>query len=214
MTIGGSRNWKSQAKKMAAGFVVGAGGAILVLTLLGKERLNFDDPAMVLAVVAGLSYGIMGLFVGFGALAPRAGAHFLNVEDEEEIREERRNLGPSAAASILVGIFLLLLAFSSTVSAAIGTQGLALVAGALVAALVLITVAMKGTTDELIRQISLESSALTLHISLVVLAGWALLHQIGYVGWVSPLGLVAGLAMLELAVIFGIAAKKGLMAPR
>jgi cytochrome bd-type quinol oxidase subunit 2 len=209
----GSKSMKVQLARMAAGMVVGAVMAGLFMTLVGP-RLDLADPGTALAVVAGLSYGLMGLGVALGVAAPKAGARFLNVEDEEEIVEQRRSLAPSAIACMLIGLFLLLLAVGPTFVASAARPWLALGAGGALAALVLITLATRGRSDELTRQISVEASAMTLHIALVVLAGWAAMVQLGYGGWMSPLTLVAGLALLELAAIFAISARKGLMRPR
>jgi hypothetical protein len=213
MTVSGSNKMALFWKKLLGGMVFGAVAAGLFLGLAGK-RIDFDDPATALAVVAGLSYGLIGLAVGLGALAPRAGAHILNVEDAEELREQRRNLGPSAAVCMLIGLFLLLLALGPVLAGAIGKALLALIAGGTLAAVVLISFATRGRSDELMRQISVEASAATLHIAIIVLAGWAMLVQFGYAGWMSPLALVAGLALLELIAIFVTSASKGLMHPR
>jgi cytochrome bd-type quinol oxidase subunit 2 len=214
MKIGGSNHATVQFwTKLLGGMVFGAVSAALFLGLAGK-RIDFDDPAIMLAVVAGLSYALMGLAVGLGALAPRAGAHILNVEDEEELREQRGKLAPSAAICMLVGLFLLLLALAPSLNASIGETTVALIAGATLAGVVIISLATRGRADELMRQISLEASAATLNIALVVLAGWALLTQFGHVGWMSPLALIAGFALLELLAIFVVGARRGLMNPR
>lgn len=204
---------KVQLMRMMAGMLFGAVAAALFLTFAGKH-LELGDGGTMLAVVAGLSYGLMGLGVLVGAVAPRTGARFLNVEDEDEIREQRRSLAPSAAACILIGLFLLLLAVSPGLEAALGREALALIAGGILAGTVLTTLATNKRTDELTRQISLEASALALHVALVVLGGWAALAQLGFVEWMTPLALIAGLALLELFAIFAISAKRGLMRPR
>ena len=205
---------RAHVMRMLAGGLFGAVGAGLFLTVAGKSNLDLGDPATMLPVVAGLSYGLMGLAVGVGALAPGAGARFLNVEDADEIREQKRSLVPSAIVCMLIGAFLLILTASSSLAATIGRDAVALLAIGALAAVVLITVATRGRADELIRRISAEASALALHTALVVLGAWAVLAQLGYVGWMSPLSLIAGLAMLELVSIFAVSAARGLMSPR
>ena len=200
---------RAHVMRMLAGGLFGAVGAGLFLTVAGKSNLDLGDPGTMLPVVAGLSYGLMGLAVG-----PGASARFLNVEDADEIREQKRSLVPSAIVCILIGAFLLILTASSSLAASIGRDAVALLAIGALAAVVVITVATRGRADELIRRISAEASALALHTALVVLGAWAVLAQLGYVGWMSPLSLIAGLAMLELASIFAVSAARGLMSPR
>ena len=215
MTISGPKSARGQIlTRLISGAVFGGAATMAFLALSGELGVDFSDPATMLAVMAGLSYGLIGLLVAVGAAAPRSGARFLNVEDADEIREERRNLGPAAAACILAGLFLLILALAPGIAASAGRQTLALLAMGCLAAMVAISLATRGRADELARQISIEASAFTLHVAFVVLGVWATFAHLGYVGWTSPLGLIAGLALLELAAIFWFSAKKGLMTPR
>jgi len=198
-------------KQALIGGVFGAGAATLFLSLTG-DSIRFGDFGTMLAVIAGVTYTLLGLVVGLGVLAPRSGARFLNVADADEIREEKRKLGPSAIACVLIGIFFiaLVLAPDTSTSRLMILLTLAICAGGVVVT----TLASRGRYDELTRQVSTEASALTLHLSMLLLGGWATLSQLGYVGWMSPLAFIAGLALLSLAAICWIAAKKGLMAPR
>ena len=202
-----------QVFRLLAGGVVGAASTIAFMELVGKSRLGSDDPGVILALIAGLIYGVMGVFVGLGALAPRQGAVFLNVEDADEIREQRASLAPSAIACILIGAFLLVLALAPVEQAGDRTAW-TVAAAACLLGVVAVSVAARGRTDELMRQLSFESSALTLHVALVVLTVWAMLAQLGYAAWLTPLSLIAGLALLFLAATFLVAGKKGMMSPR
>jgi hypothetical protein len=165
-----------------------------------------------LAVAAGLIYGLMGLFVGVGVLLPRSGATFLNVADADEIREERRKLGPGAVACILIGLFFLTLVWASDRPSM--RLGALLIIAACIIGVAVTSFASRARYDELMRQVSTEASAFTLRLSMVLLGGWATLSHLGYVRWMSPLAFVAGLALLSLVAIFWISAKKGLMTPR
>jgi hypothetical protein len=202
-----------QAVRMLAGAVTGAVATIAFMELVGKPRLDSADPGVVLAIIAGLIYALIGLAVGIGALAPRQGAVFLNVEDADEIREQRANLAPSAVSCILIGAFLLLLALAPVEGS--GDRILWAAAGAAcllgVAAIALFT---RRRSDELMRQVSVEASAFAFHLALAALAVWALLAHLGYAEWMTPLTLIAGLALLSLVAVFWKAARKGMMAPR
>jgi hypothetical protein len=198
--------------RMFAGAIVGAGATALFLALV-EPRMDLDDPANMLAIVAGISYAVIGLAVGLGLIVPRAGARFLNVEDADELREERVKLRTGAIACFLIGLFLLVLALAA--DKAYLTRDVALFTAAACLAGVAIASLFSGRrSDELTRQITLEASAATFHIALFVLGGWAALAHLGYAGWVSPLALISGLALLELVAIMVVSARKGLMTPR
>lgn len=212
MTSSGSTKTKSGlAARMLVGAVFGAAATGLALVLLQGLVRKSHDPGTMLGLAAGLSYIFIGLLVGLGTLAPAAGARFLNVEDAEEIIEQRPSIGPGAIATVLIGLFLLILAFAPALTASVNPAFLALAALGCLAGAILIGFITRGRADELSRQVSLEASALALHISLVVVGVWAALARLGYAGWTSPLGLVSGLALLELVAIFWILGKRGLM---
>jgi len=202
-----------QALRMLAGAAVGAVATIAFLEAVGKPSLKSGDFGTLLALSAGLIYALMGLFVGLGAMAPRQGARFLNVEDAEEIHEQRPSLGSSAIACILIGAFLLLLALAPAGQDA--DRGVwAGAAGACLLGAAAITLATRRRGDELMRQVGLEASSLTLHVTLAVLSVWALLAQLRFVEWLTPLGLISGLSLLYLAAIFWVTARKGMMKAR
>ena len=195
--------------RMFAGALVGGIATFLFLEFVGERFMDLDNGAVMLTVMAGLVYALIGLSVAFGLLAPRAGARFLNVEDADELREEGPKLKIAAAASVLMGAFLLVLGLSS--SGSLGRElALILLALCLVGSIVLRFIG-RNRTDELTRQISLESSALTLQLALLAAAAWAALAQLDYVEWISPLGLLSGFALLQLFAVFVICARKGLL---
>ena len=194
--------------RMAAGAIVGAAGTGLFLVFVGEPNLDLDDPGVMLAIVSGLSYVLIGLIVGLGLASPRAGAKFLNVEDADEIREERPKLWISALCCILIGAFLLVLAMAG---ALIDGQTALILAAACFAASLLIGGLSAKRYDELTRQLSLEASAWTFYAILLLAGGWAALAHLGYVGWISPLAFVAAIPLLLLVTIFVIAGKRGLL---
>lgn len=207
-------NWKKFFIQMLAGAVVGGGSALLVLQ--AWDDAGSMEPAQSFALLTGLIYALMGLMVGIGVIAPGAGARVLNVEDAEELRDQRSVLALSAAACVLIGLLFLVLA---TVPAG-GDDGLvrrevaAVLAGICVAALIVLARMTNRLVDELTRHISMESSALTMQASFVVFGGWGALVHLGFVEWIAPLALVAGMALLQLVAIFWVSAKRGLLVPR
>lgn len=198
--------------RLLGGAVVGAAGTGLFLVFVGEPHMNLKDPSVMLAIVAGVSYVLIGLLVAVGLVAPSAGARFLNVEDAEEIREERPKLGSSALSCVLTGCFLLVLALSGGGVIAAGAA-LAIAVLCLGGMIVLGWISMKRY-DELTRQMGQEASAWAFYATLLLFGGWAALAQLGFTAWVDPLGFVASLAMLQLVAIFVAVARRGLMMPR
>lgn len=194
--------------RMLGGAIVGAAGTGLFIAFVGEPHMDLDDPGVLLAIVSGLSYVLIGLIVALGLASPQAGAKFLNVEDAEEIREESPKLWMSAACCVLIGVFLLILGMSGGV---IGSQTATVIAAACFAGIVIIGFVSARRYDELTRQISLEASAGAFYTTVLLLGGWAALAHLGYVAWLSPLAFVSGLALLLLVAIFVVAAQRGLM---
>ena len=195
--------------RMFAGALVGGIATFLFLEFVGERFMDLDDGPVMLTVMAGLIYALIGLSVAFGVIAPRAGARFLNVEDAEELREEGPKLKIGAAASVLMGAFLLVLGLSS--SGSLGREPALILLTLCLAGAIVLTLIGRNRTDELTRQISFEASALTLQLALLATAAWAALAQLDYVEWISPLGLLSGLALLQLLAVFVVSARKGLL---
>lgn len=200
-------------QRITFGVVVGAGSALMLFSVAGDISRAFRDPGFMLAVIAGLCYCLMGTIVGAGLLAPKAGARFLNVDNAEEIKDERAKLWPSAVSCILVGLFFLALAFART-SLPVGHTALPATLAVCAVTVTALTIATRHRWDELTRRMSIEASALTLHLAFVLFGGWAVVAHLGFVGWMSPLAFLAGLALLMLVAIFWVGARKGLMTPR
>lgn len=200
---------------MALGTVVGFGSVMLFMTL-GKSHLPMSNPAAMLTFTAGLIILLMGAFVGFGAASPRAGAHFLNVEDAEELKEQRVVLAYASASCVLAGLFLFILAFSAS-----GAEQVLLPANvaAGLACLSLVLAFWTGVksnagSDELMRQVGREASALALHVSVLLFGGWAALAHFGFAPLIAPLVLISGFFLIELVAIFWISGRKGMLKPR
>lgn len=200
--------------QMLIGALVGAAVTAALLALFGDSWIETSDGGTIIAMVAGLIYAVMGLFVGLGIAAPRSGARILNVEDEEELRAERPVLRMAAISCFLIGLFLFVLAGSGDPTSLISREIAVVVALGSLAAVLVISVAMDKRTDEMTRQISLESSALSLYVALAFFGGWAAPTRLGYVAWVSPLAFAGLLALLILFATFIVSARRGMLTPR
>ena len=198
-----------------SGAIVGAGVTFLFLQY-AEASANIHDPGRLTAIAAGIIYILMGGFVGLGTLVPGAGAKFLNVQDAEEIVEERSKFGPGAIVCILVGVLLLALALTpdGEFPGALSVQAAGWVAAASFVALCVLGVWMRKGIDEFNRALSMEASALAMHISVFLFGGWAALAHLGHVEWIAPLGLLGGFALIELVAIFFIVGKRGMLTPR
>jgi membrane associated rhomboid family serine protease len=197
------------------GAAFGAAGTFLFLRFGGKVA-DFDDPSRLAAAATGIIYALMGLFVGLGAIVPGAGAKFLNVEDADEILAERKSIGPGAIGCLLIG--LLLMALSLTPGGGspggLSPDAAMAIAAVCVGGLLLVGWWVRGKIDEFNQRLGIEASALAMHLSLLLFGGWAALAHVGYVQWITPLGLLAGFALLELGAIFWVVGKRGLLVPR
>ena len=201
--------------RILAGAVVGAVSGALFMGI-GKSYFPLSDPAGMLSAVTGLVYVLIGLAVGTGALAPRTGALFLNVEDSDELREQRAMLGYAGVSCIFFGLFLMVLALAAAAHGG-GSFTPPFALGAAVACLAAATLTAiwsNARSDELIRQVNVEASAFALHVAAVFFGGWAMLAHLGYVAWMKPLVLLPGLALIALVAIFWISGKKGMLKPR
>ena len=209
----GKQPLRTMLMRTMVGAIFGAGSAALILLLLRGSGVDLRDPGVVLTLMAGLCYLLMGFIVAVGAMVPRTGALILNVEDEEELREERPTLAPGGVSSVLLGLFLLsLLAFHE--AASIGRELVLAIAAAFLSGSVVFGVVSHKRSDELTRQISLEASALALQVIALVFGGWAALAWLGYVGWISPLAFLGSYALIHLAAVFAIITQRGMMMPR
>ncbi len=201
--------------QLVTGAVVGAAVTYFFLQN-ASSAADLEDPARLTAVAAGIIYILMGAIVAIGAIAPGAGAKFLNVEDAAEIVEERGKLAPSAIVCILLGAMLIALALtpSGDLPGALSRDAAAWVAAGCFAALVVASLWMRGKIDEFNRSLGTESAALALYLSSLLFGGWGALAHLGYVEWIAPLGLLAGFALLQLAAMFWVVGRRGLLMPR
>lgn len=201
------------AKQMAIGSIIGGGTTYAVLTLIDDRVALFDDPQRMIALVAGLVFAMMALFVGFGVAAPDPGSKLLNVEDAEELRERRPELGIGVILIALTAAILILLSVTSIdgspglISERVSTVSVMLCFVALAIGGFL----ARNQGDELDKLLGVESASLAMSLSLTFFGGWGILSYLGHVPWIGPLGLFAGLLITYLAAIFWVIGRRGLM---
>lgn len=196
--------------QMAFGGLLGGLAGYFGLGLLDAENMAIDQ-VMVSAV--GLIYLLMGLICGFGLVAPKLGSSILNVEDADEIRDQRRVLTGSTLCMIALGAALIVLPLAGANGA---ISPVAAFGGLLAALALLIVVSTRDWKyyDEMMLQLSRDAGNLAFCGIGTVILIWASAASLGLVGALTPLELVAIISGGFLLAIFVASARKGLLRPR
>lgn len=196
--------------QMTFGGLLGGFAGYFGLGLLDTENMEIDQ---VIVSGVGLIYSLMGLICGFGLVAPKLGSNILNVEDADEIRDQRRVLTGSSLCMIALGVALIVL----PLGAANGPISPLAAFGALLAALaLLIVVSIRDWNyyDEMMLQLSRDAGNLAFCGIGSVIFIWASAASLGLVAALTPLALVAIISGGFLLAIFVASARKGLLRPR
>ena len=202
--------------QLVVGAVAGAATTFAVLSALDGSGFSLDDPSRMAALLTALIFLLMGLFVGLGTAAPGPGARLLNVEDEDEIRDQRRLLGRSSVVIILIGAIMLTLALAGSANweGFIPPRAAAAIGGVCLVGVIALSWAGRKDTDELLRSMSLEASAWAMYACLLIFTIWGSLAHLGLVAWISPLGLISTLMLVNLVAIYVVTARRGMLRPR
>lgn len=163
-----------------------------------------------IAALCGAFYAMMGVFVGLGTLMPKAGSRVLNVEDEEEIREQRGVLLLSSYAMALWGVALMLLALSGP--GALVASGAALaIAFALYAGGSYFAFRSYAHSDELMMAVNRDSAIWSLGLVFAVLGVWSAAAHAGFVAAPGPLDILSAFYATSLLAAFIAAGRRGLL---
>ena len=192
-----------------AGFL----GAMGVMSLTDGEALIGFDRSREIASLVGMLYVFTGIAMGLGVASPRAGATFLNVEDAEELQEQRVMLGYSALGLIAFGLILPAAAFAAPVGPIPVTATMA-VCAALLAISVVLSLATWRRQDELMRATGLEGAAMSFYLLLLVGGGWSLLAHLEQVQAPAPLDWLTMIWALVLLGCFVVMGRRGLLQMR
>jgi len=210
----GARNkWRKVAISAGIGMLFGFAGAFGLVRLSESGALGSLDVSREIAALIGMVYIFTAAVVGAGVASPSIGASFLNVEDSDELREQRRLLGASAVSMLATGLALVLLALAQPVGIVPPAAALAL-AVALLAVVTVLGITQRRAMDELMRRVSLEGGSLAFYLTAMVGGGWAMLAHLGFAGAPAPLDWLTLFAGLLLVAAFITCAKRGLLAPR
>lgn len=192
-----------------AGFAASAG----MMTFLESEAIGGLDESATIACLVGVLYAVTGFGMMIGVASPQLGARFLNVEDADELREQKRMLGLSGIAMLLWGAGLIALALAAPAGPVPVPAALTIGGGGLVIGTGL-SIAVYRACDELMRAINLEAGALAYGLVLFVVGFWSILAHVGIVAAPAPLDLLTLFYVLVLTASFIVVGRRGMLMPR
>ncbi|MFL0672477.1 MAG: hypothetical protein ACJLS3_13950 [Erythrobacter sp.] len=212
-----SFNWRKLVLQLAVGFsfggLAGYGGAFLVDQVLVTGGLEAVPISAGIALFVAVVYLLFGVFVLAGLVNPRLGAKVLNVEDADEIAEQKSELVNSGLGMVLWGGALAALALADPVGPLSALAALLLAAVGLLGGLWFGWRAYRGS-DELMLAVNLEAGALTYALVLAVLGGWGMLAHLGYAAGPQPLDLLTVCYVLVLVATYIAIGRRGMFTVR
>lgn len=207
------RRWKKTIFAVVLGAVAGFLSAFGFLNLVDSGTLGELGGSREIAGLVGLVFLVTGLGIGAALLNPKAGAKYLNVEDADEILEQRGVLAYSSAGIAAMGLQLIGAALAAPVGP-IG-QGMALAIILAMTALLVVTSALAySKQDELMRAIGNEAGKVAYYLLALFGGGWALAAHLGYVAGPAPLDWITMLYASILLAAFYVTARRGMMLMR
>jgi hypothetical protein len=195
------------------GGVVGFFSAMAALQFIEGPAIGGLGESATIAALVGVLYIVIGLSVGLGTASPKVGARFLNVEDADELREQKKVLMWSGSGMVLSGISLMALALAAPDGPVPQAAALALGVGGMVIS-VAMSVVVYRQCDELMRAVNLEAAAIGYSLVLLVVGLWAMLAHLGYAAAPVPLDLLTLFHVLVLVASFIATARRGMLTPR
>lgn len=204
-------------RKMAISALIGAaGGLVVTKPLVGLYKsgaLGAVGPSELVAALIGVLYLLIAFALAVGLLSPAIGAKFLNVEQADELREQRRVLTYATISTAAMGGSLAVLALAGPGGVVSPSAALA-AALALLAGSTILTVFQWRHMDELMRNVTTETGNLSYYLVLLVGGGWAMLAHLGFARAPAPIDWLAMLFGLVLVASFIATGRRGMLVPR
>ncbi|WP_285711745.1 hypothetical protein [Erythrobacter oryzae] len=195
------------------GGVAGFATSMAAMQFIDSPAVGGLGKSATIAALVGVLYILIGLAVAVGTASPKAGARFLNVEDADELREQKKVLIWSGGGMVLSGLSLIALALAAPDGPVPQALALALGVGGTVVS-ILVSVVVYRQSDELMRAVTLEASAIGYALVTLVIGVWAMLAHLGYAAAPAPLDLLTLFQVLVLLASFVAAGRRGMLAPR
>jgi hypothetical protein len=196
--------------RLASGAVVGFFAAKAMTSWIDGPAIGGLEASAVIAAAIGLVYGLMGVSILAGSAMPRAGAAFLNVEDADEIREQKRMFLLSGASSLLWGAALVVLALAAP-DGPIAQVTALIVAAACFLVGTALCVPLYRVSDELMMAVMQEGGALSAWLLFAVVGSWATMAHLGFAQGPQPLDLLSLLYGLMLVASFIVIFRRGMV---
>lgn len=192
------------------GGVAGFAASAAMMRYIDSPSVGGLGLSATLAALAGVVYCVIGFGIVIGTSSPGLGAKFLNVEDADELREQKKMLVWSGASMLLWGVSLLALALAAPDGPVPQAAALAVGGGGLVIGIAL-SVLVYRASDELMAAVNLEAGALSYGITSLVVGFWAMLGHLGYAAAPAPLDLLTLFYVLALVASFIAVGRRGML---
>lgn len=208
------RGWK-----FLGGMALGGGVAGYLFGFFFADQIDGmlggpdPDPSRFAAFLVALIYGVTALAVLVGLVNPKIGARFLNVEDAEELIEQRRQLALSGISMLAVAGILLLLAFSAPAGPVAPATALI---GCVVLLTLMVAVSLRMNTmiDELMQAVSRDAATWGFYLLAGAGGLWAICAHLGFASAPEALDWVTGTAAALLIGAFIAVGRRGMLALR
>lgn len=207
------RKLKKTILALSLGGVAGFFGALGLMKLIDTGVLGELGASREIASLVALVYLLTAGAIGFGLINPKAGARFLNVEDADELDEQRGMLLYSTIGMAVAGLALLIIALA-------GAGGPVDPMTALIAYVVLSVVAVVTSLrsmklqDELMQAVGKEAGSTSFYLVVLIGGTWALLAHLGFVTGPQPLDWLTMFWALMLLAAFIVTGRRGMLAMR
>lgn len=195
------------------GAAAGYAGSAAMLHYIDSDAVGGLSMSATIAALVGVLYAVIGVGITIGTASPRLGAQFLNVEDADELREQKKMMTLSGVSMLLWGVALLALALAAPDGPVPQSLALAVGGGGLVIGIAL-SVMVYRISDELMLAVNLEAGALSYGLLSLVVGLWAMLAHLGYTAAPAPLDLLSLFYVLVLVASFIAVGRRGMLTIR
>lgn len=166
-----------------------------------------------IASLIGFLFLLMAFIIGLGVVSPKHGSKVLNVEDAEELQEQKVDLAYNTVVMLVAGLSLLVLAFAEPLGP-IGREFALVTFIASSAVTVVCSLAARKNQDELMREVGKECAAVAFYLVTIIGGTWSVLAHLDYSAAPAPLDWLTMFWGLTLLAAFIVTGRRGLLAMR
>lgn len=193
-----------------AGFIASVLITLSFNTAAKHEWVENLSPSTEFAITVGMFYFIIAIGMGVGALVPAFGAKFLEVEDADELREQRSIYLYSIASFALWGVALAVFALAAP-TGPISAHTSALFGGLVFALAAVFAWRSYRLSDELMQAVNKEAAVVANGLSMILLGGWGVLAHLGMVAGPQPIDIMTSFYVLGLVGTAAAAGRRGML---